>query len=59
MVKKDWNALLDESDGYIVLFQKGGDVKAQLDGNYQVIFDRIFDSEQKHSEKKEGREPGR
>jgi len=41
----DWNKLLREADGFIILYQKAGDVKAKLEGNYQVIFDRLFYSE--------------
>ena len=45
MDKTDWDSLLDDADGCIVLFQKGGIVEARLEGEYQIIFEQLFGSD--------------
>lgn len=45
MVAMNWNKILENADGYVVLFKRGDDVQSRLAGNYKVIFEKIFGPE--------------
>ena len=51
--KVDWNEELDGADGVVAISQRKGDVRARLEGDYQLIFDKLFDDDpEKHYEDK-------
>ncbi len=45
MADVDWNKELDGADGVVAISQVKGIVKARLEGDYQLIFDELFDSD--------------
>ena len=47
MENKDWNSIINEADGFILLINKEGICKSFFEGKYLEIIDSVFNNQNK------------